>query len=177
MALCGRARRARAQRRGVAAACLRGRPRVALLACCAALADGRCAQRGLSKFVILPSGRSHLASLFGMSCISALLLGLLQRWCSLFVAQRWRNRCCTVSVVVLSTSCTNSVSRALLQVFFVKGELLASVLQTLAYLVHDTKRPLQSRSADKIRQYRRHGFLLRCSAARDGSEVRGVPGL
>ena len=35
-----------------------------------------CAQRGLSKFVKLPSGRSHLASLFGMSCISALLLGL-----------------------------------------------------------------------------------------------------
>ena len=83
--------------------------------------DG-CAQRGLSKFVILPSGRSHLASLFGMSCISALLLGLLQRWCSLFVAQRWRNRCCTVSVVVLSTSCTNSVSRALLQVFFGRAE-------------------------------------------------------
>ena len=67
------------------------RPCVALLACCAALADGGwCAQRGLSEFVILPSGRSHRASLFGMSCISALLLVLCcNAGCSLCGGLHW----------------------------------------------------------------------------------------
>ena len=62
------------------------------LACCSLLADGRCAQRGLSKFVKLPSGRSHRASLFGMSCIRALVVVSLQRWVLTAL-------CCTVAAL------------------------------------------------------------------------------
>ena len=51
--------------------------------------SGWCAQRGCRTSSIQrpfwpPSGRSHRASLFGMSCISALVCLVLQRWAARF---------------------------------------------------------------------------------------------
>ena len=112
MALCGSMGRAREPRRGEGIACL------CVIACGAARycvqlsrTDGAlsvgCRTSSIQWPFWPPSGRSHLASLVGMSCITAAAVSLLQRWAARFAEgctgctghkspQRWRKRWCVL---------------------------------------------------------------------------------
>ena len=157
------------------------------LACCAALAEGRCAQRGLSEFVILPSGRSHLASLFGnvmhqcaRRCLVLLRWVLALRRAALLHWSQTRRSDGVSAAAFLQWSCQTSgtimahvgwlVSTA--RSASLPGCFNASVLQPLASPVFAAyARPLSTEPRYRLVNID-HGFLLRCSAARDRAEVR-----
>ena len=106
------------------------------------LADGRCAQRGLSEFVKLPSGRSHRSIPFwdvmhqcALSCCVAALRACFAEGCRAVLVtnapQRWRNGA-AMSLAVLSML-LHSHSRLLLRAklkYAYYAAALASVLQT-----------------------------------------------
>ena len=146
----------------------------------------------LSKFVKLPSGRSHRSIPFWDVMHQCARVVLFLRWCSLRgglqtgcaaalvtnSSQRWRKRCCVPAVDLSRRLAYSGHSSALSGSRVRLSVCLLVCLRPLAsHPFAAAQRPHSRQSADKIRQYRRHGFPIRMFAARDGSEVRGVPGL
>ena len=136
-----------------------------------ALAEGRCAQRGCQNSSFCRRVEVTGASLFGMSCISALVCLVLLRWVLTLRGLHWLHwsqtrrsdgvkRCCVFcsgSVTRLAYSGTTLVSYWLTRTSCVS--LLVCLRPLASHLFAAAIRSLVG-APTKIRQYRRHGFPL-----------------